>query len=123
METNYHQDRPEKIIKKHSTPIVTLLGLVVLSLVGLGLWYILFPQSIARLHGRVFSKPLEIYSLTINTTPLPLTIVPGGTLDIQPGQSFSIAGLNTNRWHNYDLGIISSDVDITKIIKGRGPAP
>ncbi|MDR1578363.1 MAG: tetratricopeptide repeat protein [Deltaproteobacteria bacterium] len=92
-------------------------------LVGLGLfflvWYLISPDSIARIYGRTLGPPLRVSFLEMAVGSETVRIPAGGTLDVNPHQRLSIIRLGTNRWRNYDLLYFSPDFDINAVIRDR----
>lgn len=100
----------------------TLVGLIVVALAG-GLWATLAPESLARIHGQWLNQALSIESLTLTVDRQTVELPPNGTMEIHPGQRFAIAGLKTNRWHNYDLRLHCRDFNISGVTGGASAAP
>jgi|GEM_PF-1560560 Predicted N-acetylglucosaminyl transferase len=99
-----------------------LVGLIVLALAG-GLWVALAPESLARIHGQWLNRPLSIESLALIVDRQAVELPPNSTVEIHPGQRFAIAGLNTNRWHNYDLRLHCRDFNVAGITAGASATP
>lgn len=116
---------PSRIISSGAgAPILLyILAPVVLLALIVGLWYIISPESMARVYGKLADKPLEIYNLALTVDGRPMDIPPDGSLDINPGQKFAIAGLNTNRWLNYDLMFFSPDINVADVLGGEAGTP
>ncbi len=115
---------PDRVIKPNRGYAWLYLFLGILALVAAGgLAMILAPESVARLHGRLTNQPLEIRSLVLAVNRQNVELPPGGTIEIHPGQRFSVAGLDTSRWRNYDLRLSSPDFEITRVTDGAEAAP
>ena len=116
---------PDRVIKRSAGPSWFLYPIVVVALLalGFGLWYLLAPQSLARLHGRLTNEALEVHSLTLTVERQPLEVSAGGTVEIHPNQNFTISGLDTNRWLNYDLILASPDFNIAAVVGGAAASP
>lgn len=115
---------PDRVIKPNRGYAWLYLFLGILALVAVGgLTMILAPDSVARLYGRLANQPLEIQSLVLKVNRQNVELPPGGTIEIHPGQRFSVAGLNTSRWRNYDLRLSSPDFEITRVTDGAEAAP
>lgn len=125
MGSNKHENNGPRRVLGNSWPIwlsYVLVGLIVVALAG-GLWSIVAPESLARLHGQLLNQPLSIDSLTITVDRQTVELPPNGTMEIHPAQRFAIAGLKTNRWHNYDLRFHGRDFDVAAITGGALAAP
>lgn len=94
-----------------------LVFLAVLAL-GSGLWYILAPESMARLVGRLNPGPLAIEGLTLSIDQRQVDLPPNGAVEIHPAQRFGIVGLKSSRWRNYDLRLSSPEIDIKAVSGG-----
>jgi tetratricopeptide (TPR) repeat protein len=80
-----------------------------------GLAYLLAPDSLARLHGRFFGPPLEIYGLDLDYGRGGAFLPPGGTLAANPDYPIRVLTLQTNRWRNYDLSLQSSELNLERL--------
>lgn len=99
--------------------MVYLLAFFLLIGLGGGLWYLLAPESMARLFGRFGGAPLVVESLSLNLDGnKTLELPPNGTIELHPGQRFGVNGLKSSRWRNYDLRLYSPDIDIKAITDG-----
>lgn len=101
----------------NSGPAWAIYVLVFFIAIGLGggLWYVLAPESMARTFGSLNKDPLNIESLSLTLDRRVVEIPPNGAIEVHPAQTFGIAGLNSNRWQNYDLRLTSQDIDISAI--------
>lgn len=86
--------------------------------VSAGLWYVLSPESLARVHGRFFGPELAVRSLTVDVDRRYAEIPAGGAISLHPRQNFRVEALHTNRWRNYDLNLSSPDFDIARVSGG-----
>lgn len=116
---------PDRVIKRSAGPGWFLYPIIVVGLLALvaGLWYLFAPQSLARLHGRLTNEPLEVHNLTLTVERRALEVPAGGAVEIHPGQNFTINGLDTSRWRNYDLTLASPDFNITAVVDGAASSP
>jgi len=103
--------------------LIYILGGLMAAALAVGLWAVLAPESLARVHGQWRNLPLTIESLTVTVDRQVMDLPPNGTVEIHPWQRFAIAGLTSNRWHNYDLRLHSPDFDITTVTGGASAAP
>lgn len=112
---NQEQIQGHRVLKK--TSLLTSVVLIVMLLIGVvaGVVFIRDPQSLARIHGYFFGQPLQINGLNLLSGSQALSLVPGEVLEIHPGQSFRITGLDTNRWQNYDLNLSSPDFPLNRV--------
>lgn len=115
---------PKRVIKRGGPgwllyPVIA----VGLAAAAAGLWYLLAPQSMARLHGRLVNEPLEVRSLILTVDRQAVEVPAGGTAEIHPRRNFAVSGLNTNRWLNYDLTLTSPDFNIVAVVDGASASP
>lgn len=103
--------------------LVFVLGGLTAVALAVGLWAVLAPESLARTYGKWRNAPLEIESLAVTVDRQMVNLPPNGTMEIHPGQRFAIAGLASNRWHNYDLRLHSKDFDINAVTGGASVTP
>lgn len=96
-----------------------ILSPLVLAALALGLWYILWPQSLARVHGRWLARPLSIHALKLQLDNQTLSLEPGQSLALHPGQKLALSGLDSSRWLNYDLKLSSPDLNLAALTGGR----
>ncbi|UQZ89508.1 hypothetical protein C4J81_09955 [Deltaproteobacteria bacterium Smac51] len=109
---------------KTGTPWLLYLTIAaVIVALGFGVWYVAAPESLARVHGRFLGPDLQIHSLAVNVDRRLMEIAPNGSIEVHPRQNFTIQGLNTNRWRNYDLRLYSPDFDIAHITGGASSTP
>ena len=116
---------PSRVIKHGFGPpwlIYVLIGLFLLGAGGLA-WYVLAPESLARIYGRWISGPLEIHSLALAVDRQSVELPPNATIEIHPGQKIGIVGLNSNRPLNYDLYLHSPDFEVGAILEGSSATP
>jgi tetratricopeptide (TPR) repeat protein len=102
--------------------ILAAAGLFFLILAA-ALWYALAPVTLARLVGRLVSRPLTIEGLTLTVDRRRLEIPPGGALAVTPRQKIALGPLVTNRWLNYDLSLASPDFDLACVTGGQAAEP
>ena len=111
---------PARVIGRTGPAWLTY-ALVFCALIALGggLWYLLAPESMARLAGRLNDNSLKVESLTLTLDGKGvIELPPNGAVEIHPAQRFGVTRLNSSRWHNYDLRLSSPDIDITSVIDG-----
>ena len=127
MEINQNENElgPSRVIKASTGPAWFLYVLIftIVLVLATGLWYLVAPESMARLLGRWSDQPLTIESLSITIDRQTIELPPNGTIEIHPSQNFFVAGLNSSRWLNYDLNLTSPDFDITSVADGSAAAP
>ncbi|MDR2946058.1 MAG: tetratricopeptide repeat protein [Candidatus Adiutrix sp.] len=116
---------PRRVIKKGPGPGWFLYPLIAAFLLAAaaGLWHLAAPQSFARVQGRLFGDPLEVRGLSLTVDRQTVTIPAGGSVDIHPGQNFTVSGLDTNRRLNYDLSLASPDFNINAVVGGATASP
>jgi tetratricopeptide (TPR) repeat protein len=86
--------------------------------VAAGLTYLLAPDSLARLHGRFLGPPLQIAGLELFHGRDEAFLSPGGALEVKPDVPLRVGGLRTNRWRDYDLALVSPDLDLARLSLG-----
>ena len=110
---------PRRAIGKSGpTWLAYVLALFLAIGLGGGFWYLLAPESMARLFGRIGGTPLQVDSLSLNLDDKIVELPPNGTIEIHPAQRFGVTGLNSSRWLNYDLRLYSPDIDINAVTDG-----
>jgi tetratricopeptide (TPR) repeat protein len=96
----------------------TLLILFIFLGLGLLVWNLAAPESLARTYGRFFGKPLEIYSLEMNYGRQVVTLAVGEEFELNPSIPIQFTELRTNRWRNYDLRLYSPAFDLQAVTTG-----
>ncbi len=116
---------PDRVIKSGLGPSWLTYVWIILALagLGLGLWYALAPESMARIYGTLADEDLVVHNLVLTVDRQTVELPPNATMEIHPGQSFAVAGLNTNRPLNYDLSLSSPDFDIMAVADGASATP
>ena len=125
MDNMQDESAPSRVIKGGAGPGWFLYPIIVVGLlaVAAGLWYLLAPQSLARLHGRLINEPLEIHNLALTVDRQTVEVPAGGAVEIHPRQSFTISSLDSSRWLNYDLTLVSPDFNISAVVDGASSTP
>ncbi|MDL2259897.1 tetratricopeptide repeat protein [Deltaproteobacteria bacterium OttesenSCG-928-K17] len=114
---------PDRIMERPGSRLPAyILAAVICAVAALGLWYLLAPDSMARVYGRWQKQPLAVSHLTLTVDRQSVDLPPNSTIEIHPGQRFSISGLATSRWRNYDLLLSSPDFDISAVTGGASAA-
>ncbi|MDR1871297.1 MAG: tetratricopeptide repeat protein [Deltaproteobacteria bacterium] len=93
-------------------------GAVVLLGLGLFVWYLVGPESLARVYGQTLGPPLVVNYLEITVNGQAHRVPSWGEIEVNPKETIAIKGLNTNRWKNYDLLFYSPDIDVNQLVKG-----
>jgi len=125
MTQEQQESAPDRVIKSGPGPswLIYVLLLPILLALGGGLWYLLAPESMARLYGSWADEELSVKNLVLTVNRQTVELPPNATMEIHPGQVFAVAGLNTNRPLNYDLNLYSPDFDIQAVAGGTSAAP
>ena len=125
MDLENNELAPTRVIKNGAGPawLLYLAIFIFAAVLGAGLWYLLAPESLARLAGRWSSAPLTIQSLSVTIDRQTIELPPNGTIEVHPGQKFHLAGLNSSRWLNYDLILTSPDFDVTLVTDDVAASP
>jgi tetratricopeptide (TPR) repeat protein len=104
--------RPGLVLPTALIALFILAGAVLLA------WNFAAPESLARTHGRLFGKPLEVRGLELEYGRKPVTLGVWQHFEVNPSVPLRLTRLDTNRWRNYDLRLFSPDFDV-KAITGR----
>ncbi|MDR3204781.1 MAG: tetratricopeptide repeat protein [Deltaproteobacteria bacterium] len=97
--------------------VYLLSAVALVSLISLLVWNFVAPESLAKVYGSFFGRPLEIYSLELTLGRQALSIKPDTAAEVNPHIPVRLEALETNRWRNYDLRLYSPDIEIDLLTK------